>query len=131
MFSTLKNQSPAIAWALFCLIICFLPLGKVGESHLFFAGFDKLTHTGLLFVLAVFIFSGLIRTKGTSTLPASSYLRVFILLFLFGAFIELLQWKVFTYRSADLNDLFCDVLGTSMAIFCLLTLNYALQTSKK
>ncbi len=129
MQNLLKYQRLTLIWALFILVICCVSLGKAGESHLFFKGFDKLTHTGLFFVLTVFTFYGLIRKQVRLSLFMFSVVLIFM--FLFGGAIELLQWKVFTYRSAEWNDLFCDVLGSLMGIFSILVTTHAIQAQKK
>ncbi len=129
MQNLLKYQRLTLIWALFILVICCVSLGKAGESHLFFKGFDKLTHTGLFFVLTVFTFYGLIRKQVRLSLFMFSVVLIFM--FLFGGAIELLQWKVFTYRSAEWNDLFCDVLGSLMGIFSILVTTNAIQSQKK
>jgi len=130
MKKLLKYQSLTLGWALFILIICCASLGKAAESPLFFKGFDKLTHTGLFFVLTVLTFYGLIRKKENHKLSAGIYISVAVIMFLFGGLIEVLQLKVFTYRSAEWNDLFCDVLGSLMAIFSVLVTTYAVSKSK-
>jgi len=129
MQNLLKYQRLTLIWALFILVICCVSLGKAGESHLFFKGFDKLTHTGLFFVLTVFTFYGMIRKQVRLSLFMFSVVLIFM--FLFGGAIELLQWKVFTYRSAEWNDLFCDVLGSLMGIFSILVTTNAIQSQKK
>lgn len=131
MQKLLKFQSLTLLWALFILIICSISLGKVGESPLFFQGFDKLTHTGLFFVLTVFTFHGLIRKQGHMEFSLSVFIIVLLLIFLFGGAIEILQWKIFTYRSGDWNDLFCDMLGSLMAIFSVLTVTHAISSQNK
>lgn len=129
MQNLLKYQRLTLIWALFILVICCVSLGKASESHLFFKGFDKITHTGLFFVLTVFTFYGLIRKQVRLSLFMFSVVLIFM--FLFGGAIELLQWKVFTYRSAEWNDLFCDVLGSLMGIFSILVTTNAIQSQKK
>lgn len=131
MQKLLKFQSPAIIWAFFVLIICCASLGKASESPMFFKGFDKLTHTGLFFVLSVLTLFGLLRTQAQHQLSAVKYLLVLVLLVVFGAAIELLQWNVFTYRSAEWADLFCDVLGSLMGMFSALVITYAIQNQHK
>lgn len=131
MQNLLKYQSLTLSWALFILIICTVHLGKAGESHLFFAGFDKLTHTGLFFVFTILTFFGLMRKQGVFRFPASVFFTVLAIVFLFGGAIEILQWKFFTYRSGDWNDLFCDLLGSLMGIFSILMMSYAISSSKK
>ncbi len=131
MQKLLKNQSLTLLWALFILFICSVSLGKAGESPMFFKGFDKLTHTGLFFVLTVLTFYGLIRKQGHIRFTASILAIILVIMFLFGGAIEILQWKVFTYRSAEWNDLFCDVLGSSMGIFSVLVTTHAIQSQNK
>jgi len=130
MQKRLKYQSPALIWALFVLVICCASLGKAGDSPMFFKGFDKLTHTGLFFVLTVLTLYGLLRKQVHHQLPAATFLLVLLLMFSFGGIIELLQWKIFTYRSAEWADFFCDVLGTLMGIFSVLVTTYAIQTQR-
>lgn len=131
MQKLLKYQSFTLAWAFFILVICCISLGKASESHLFFKGFDKLTHTGLFFVLTVLTFYGIIRKQMHIRFSAFILVVVLFCMFLFGGAIELLQWKVFTYRSAEWNDLFCDVLGSLMGIFSILVTTHAIQSQKK
>ncbi len=130
MQKLLKYQSLTLLWALFILVICCASLGKAGESHLFFKGFDKLTHTGLFFVLTIFTFYGLIRKQTNVNLSGLAFTAVLLVMFLFGGAVELLQWKIFTYRSAEWDDLFCDILGSLMGIFSVLVVTHAIHQSK-
>jgi VanZ family protein len=131
MQNLLKYQRLALLWALFIFLICCASLGKAGSSPMFFPGFDKLTHTGLFFVLTVFTFYGLIRKQGQVKLSPSVVISVMAIMFLYGGAIELLQWKLFTYRSGDWNDLFCDLLGSLMGIFSVLITTYAISNQTK
>jgi VanZ family protein len=117
MKAVLKYYGPAILWALFILIICAVDLGPESESPMFFAGFDKLTHTGLFFTLTVLCCNGFIRQQKPRTFPYKQLAVVTIVAIFYGGLIEILQLKVFTWRDADWNDMFCDVLGTCMGIF--------------
>ncbi|MGI4021750.1 MAG: VanZ family protein [Janthinobacterium lividum] len=130
MQNLLKYQRLALLWALFIFLICCVSLGKVGSSHLFFTGFDKLTHTGLFFVLTIFTFYGLIRKQKQIGFSLAVVLTVLVIMFLYGGAIELLQWQLFTYRSGDWNDLFCDILGSLMGIFSVLLTTYAISQTK-
>lgn len=127
----LKYQGLAIGWALFILIICNMSVSGIPSSPIFFAGFDKLVHTGLFFVLTVLVFFGLIRQYGDSALSIGRVIAAIVLLILFGGAIEVLQWKVFTYRSGDWADLFADSLGTFMGAFSVLVTAYACRYEKK
>jgi len=120
----LKYYGPAILWALFVFIICSVNLGPVSESPLFFAGFDKLTHTGLLFTLVVLWCNGTIRQQRPAPLSYKQAVIITIIAIAFGGLIEILQKTIFTWRSADWWDMFCDTLGVCMGIFgVMLTVN--------
>jgi len=117
MKPALKYYWPAILWALFILIICSIKLGEVSRSPLFFAGFDKLVHCGLLFVLTVFIVSGYARMQMPRRLPHNTLLLITVIAIAYGGAIELLQHYFFTWRSGEWDDLFADTIGILMATF--------------
>ena len=117
-------------WALFILLLCIWPMGKVGGSPLFFPGFDKLVHCGLFFVLVVFTFNGFIQLKKLKHLPyAAAFLIAFVAIG-YGALIELLQKYIFTWRGCELSDLFADTTGTFMGIFSALLTSRPLPMKK-
>lgn len=117
MKPALKYYRPAILWAVFILIICSIKLGAVSKSPLFFAGFDKLVHCGLLFVLTVFMASGYMRSQTPRSLPYKALLAITLIAITFGGMIEILQHYFFTWRSGEWDDLFADTIGTLMAAF--------------
>lgn len=114
---SIKYQRPALWWALIILILCSISFGSVGESPLFFAGFDKLVHCGLFFVLTVFISHGFIRQNGGGQFTFINGVLVGLAAIAYGAIIELLQLFVFTWRGPEWNDLFADSVGAGMAVF--------------
>lgn len=123
MLRTLKFQWPAIAWALLVLILCDIPMSDVpGNSH-FFEGFDKMVHLGFFFVLTVFLFYGKIKQQNSFEYRFLTIVKIVIINVLLGGGIELLQWKVFTYRSAEWWDFFSDMLGLGMGVFSYLLLH--------
>ncbi len=123
MLRTLKFQWPAIAWALLVLILCDMPMSDVpGNSH-FFEGFDKMVHLGFFFVLTVFLFYGKIKQQNSFEFRILTIVKIVIINILLGGGIELLQWKVFTYRSAEWWDFFSDMLGLGMGVFSYLLLH--------
>jgi VanZ family protein len=130
MKSILKYYRLTILWALFILIICNVNLGGVGGSGLFFEGFDKLTHCGLFFVLIVFYCHGYLRKNQFNTLSMPSAFVITLLAVAYGAVIELLQLYVFTWRGAEWADLFCDTVGTCMAMFCILVITQTVKNVK-
>ncbi|NCD69192.1 VanZ family protein [Mucilaginibacter agri] len=128
MLQKLKYQRFTILWSAFILVMCNISLGKVGESHLFFAGFDKLVHCGFFFLFVVLAANGVIsRYKRIST--AAIFLLGFLGV-LFGALIEVLQLYVFTWRDGNWPDLFADAVGVGMATFSILVLNSAFKYAK-
>lgn len=128
MLQVLKYQRFTILWSVFILVMCSISMGKIGESHLFFAGFDKLVHCGFFFMFTVLAANGAIRHhQGISV--AGIFLLAFIGLF-FGALIEILQLYLFTWRDGNWADLFADAVGVGMAAFSILVLNSALKYAK-
>ncbi len=97
---------------------------------MFFAGFDKLVHCGLFFVLVVFVCNGLIRNYGRLYVSIGRAFIVTLLCFGFGAMIEILQKYVFTWRSGDWADLFADTVGMCMGIFSILVSLFAVNYAK-
>src|ERR1035437_1819898 len=106
MKAIFKYYKPAILWTLFIFIMCSIKLGKVGDSPLFFPGFDKLVHCGFFFVLVVFYSSGLLRQQSQRSLSYKYTITITATAILYGGLIELLQFTVFTWRSGAWGDLF-------------------------
>lgn len=116
----LKYQGLTFIWALFIFILCAIKMGSIGSSHLFFAGFDKLVHCGLFFVLTALISSGAIRASSSHTLTVAQQLLSLLIPVVFGALIEILQAYIFVWRSGEWADLFADTVGAAMALFCVM-----------
>ncbi|MEY3678131.1 MAG: hypothetical protein RI924_272 [Bacteroidota bacterium] len=117
MLQTIRYQSLAIIWALLILIACNLPAQDLPDSSLFFEGFDKLAHTGFFFVLTVLLFYGKIRQQNSYQYRLLTIIKILIISTALGAAIEWMQWKWFTYRSAEWWDFICDLLGVGMGVF--------------
>ena len=123
MFRTLKHQLPAIVWALVILILCDIPPSSVPGNGLFFEGFDKVVHLGFFFVLTVFLFYGKIKQQNSYEYRLLTIVKILSINVILGGGIELLQWKVFTYRSAEWWDFAADVTGMCMGVFSYLLLH--------
>lgn len=118
MLKTLRYQYLSILWAIFVVIMCEMPsFGDKLGNVTFFPGFDKLAHTGFFFVLTVFLFYGKIKEQNSYTYRTATILKILAITLFLGIFIEVLQLKVFTYRSAEWWDLFADMTGVGMGIF--------------
>lgn len=128
MLRTLKFQWPAIAWALLVLILCDIPMSDVPGSSKFFEGFDKMVHLGFFFVLTVLLFYGKIKQQNSFEYRILTIVKIVAINVIVGGGIELLQWKIFTYRSAEWWDFFSDMLGLGMGVFSYLLLH---RTRKK
>jgi VanZ family protein len=115
--NSIKYQRPALLWTLIILILCSISFGSIGESSLFFAGFDKLVHCGLFFVLTVFISYGFIRQNGQGRFTFINGVLIGLIAIAYGGIIELLQLFVFTWRGHEWSDLFADSVGAGMAVF--------------
>lgn len=120
----LSKYRLAIVWSVIILVLCNerLPQSSSGEGF-FFTGFDKLVHLGFFFILAVLLFFGKMAREKTDTLSISTIVKFTAICAILGGGIELLQWQVFTYRSAEWWDFGCDMLGAFMAVFSYLLLH--------
>lgn len=112
----MKHYIWAILWAVVILVLCSLP-SESTDAIPKFPGIDKLVHTGFFFVFTVLLYYGAIRRLGTSRPSWSISIRVVVFSLLFALFTEYIQWKIFTYRSAEAWDLFADAVGTGMGVF--------------
>jgi VanZ family protein len=118
MLKTLRYQYLSILWAIFVIIVCEMPSSDISTGGFtFFEGFDKLAHTGFFFVLTVLLFHGKIKEQGSYNYRALTILKILLITLFLGAIIEILQYSVFTYRSAEWWDLFADMTGVVMGIF--------------
>lgn len=120
----LKHQIWAIVWALAVLVLCNIKIPSSTQSNgLFFTGFDKLVHLGFFYVLTVLLFYGKINYQHNFNLRSLTIFKIILVSAFLGGGIELLQWKVFTYRSAEWWDFGCDMLGAFMGVFSYILLH--------
>jgi hypothetical protein len=127
----LKYYGLTLLWALFVFIMCTINLGTIGESHIFFPGFDKLTHSGFIFVLVVLWSNGYTRQQSPRKISYKQLAVILLVAIGYGGVIELLQWKVFTWRDGDWADFFSDAIGGSMGAFSIIVTANALSNEKK
>ncbi|MDA9555356.1 VanZ family protein [Pelobium sp.] len=123
MFRTLKFQWPAMLWSVLVLILCDLPTNELPSSSHFFEGFDKMVHLGFFFVLTVLLFFGKIRQQNSYDYRILTIVKIILINVALGGGIEILQWKIFTYRSAEWWDFFADMTGLAMGVFSYLLLH--------
>ncbi len=103
-------------WAIFVLVLCTMPPGDVPDFDAG-KGMDKLAHAGFFFVFCTLLYRALDRTAKGKRSPLANTLWVSTAGVVFALFTEFLQWKVFTYRTAEIGDLYADCVGIGMAIF--------------
>lgn len=113
----LKYQGWAIFWAIVILVLCNMKMPANTGSGIFFEGFDKLVHLGFFYILTIFLFYGKIRHQHNYNFRSLTIFKIVVITSALGGGIELLQWKVFTYRSAEWWDFGCDMIGVCMGVF--------------
>ncbi len=124
LLKALKDQKWAILWSVLILLLCNIKISnEVSSNRFFFEGFDKLAHTGFFFVLSVLLFYGKIKSQHNFTFRLYTIVKVLLICAFIGGVIELLQWKVFTYRGAEWWDFVCDMIGTCMGILSFVLLH--------
>ena len=117
-YKALKYQRWAIVWAVITLVLCNIELPKsTGGSGFFFEGFDKMAHLGFFYVLTILLFYGKIKYQHNYSFRSLTIFKVILICAVIGGGIEILQWKVFTYRSGEWWDFGCDMLGSIMGVF--------------
>ncbi len=116
-YKALRSYRWAFVWAVFILVLCNINLSEASNSELFFTGFDKLVHLGFFFVLTILLFYGKIKYQHNYSFRSLTIFKIILISVVIGGGIELLQWKVFTYRSAEWWDFACDMIGTFMGVF--------------
>lgn len=118
MYKALKQQKWAIFWAIIILVLCNIKLPESdGGQSFFFDGFDKMAHLGFFFVLTTLLFYGKITFQHNFAFRTLTVFKILLINAIIGGGIELLQWKVFIYRSAEWWDFACDMIGACMAVF--------------
>lgn len=117
MYKALKHQKWAILWTIIVLVLCNIKMPQSQGGGFFFEGFDKMVHLGFFFVLSVLLFYGKIKYQHNFAFRTLTIFKILLINAIIGGAIELLQWKVFIYRSAEWWDFACDMTGALMAVF--------------
>lgn len=123
--TSLKYQTAAIIWTAIIFVLCNIELPESDGVGLFFEGFDKLVHLGFFYVLSVLLFYGKIKYQHNYNFRSLTIIKIIILTACIGGGIELLQWKVFTWRSGEWWDFGADMIGVFMGIFSYVLLHKA------
>lgn len=132
-YKALKAQGWSILWTVIILVLCNMKTKPDDGPALFtfFEGFDKVVHLGFFYVLSVLLFYGKINNQHNYSFRSLTILKIILLSAALGGLIEFLQWKVFTYRSAEWWDFGCDMLGCLMGVFSYVLLHLSNYNAKK
>ena len=131
-YKVLGSQKWSIIWATIILVLCNIKMPESdGKEGFFFEGFDKLAHLGFFYVLTILLFYGKINFQHNYSFRSLTIFKIISITAIIGGGIELLQWKVFTYRSAEWWDFICDMIGTFMGVFSYILLHRSNYISEK
>jgi len=130
-YKALKYQKWAIIWSVIILVFCSIKMPQGEGEGFFFEGFDKMTHMGFFYVLTILLFYGKIKFQHNFSFRSLTIFKIILISAIIGGGIELLQWKVFTYRSAEWWDFGCDMLGCFMGVFSYALLHLSNYNEKK
>jgi VanZ family protein len=123
-YKALKSQRWSILWTVVILVLCNMKIPPSdGSEGFFFEGFDKMAHLGFFYILTILLFYGKIKFQHNYSFRSLTIFKIIIINALIGGTIELLQWKIFTYRSAEWWDFSCDMLGALMGVFSYILLH--------
>ncbi|TCC94264.1 glycine cleavage system protein H [Pedobacter frigiditerrae] len=129
-YKVLRYQIWSIIWTIVILILCNIQMPESNDLDIFFTGFDKMTHLGFFYVLTILLFYGKIKYQHNFSFRSLTIFKVILINAIIGGGIELLQWKVFTYRSAEWWDFGCDMLGALMGVFSYILLHLSNYNEK-
>lgn len=130
-FGELKYQVWAIVWTIVILVLCNMKMPDTSGSGFFFEGFDKLVHLGFFYVLTILLFYGKIKHQHNYSFRSLTIFKIIVITAALGGGIELLQWKFFTYRSAEWWDFGCDMTGVFMGVFSYILLHKSNYNEKR
>ncbi|MBS1617627.1 MAG: VanZ family protein [Bacteroidetes bacterium] len=115
MKSYLKYNWPSILWAAFILVICLMSHRHVPRVTIPY--FDKVVHFTLYFILAVLTWYGWTRQKNFPALRANTFIKVILVLTLYGLTIEIMQGTLTPDRSFDLWDELANTTGATAGVW--------------
>ena len=102
-------------WALVILVLCLMPTENLsGESWLGrINNIDKVVHGWLFFILFLSLFVA--RQKFSSRISAGTLVMILSICIGYGLLIEILQYSLTSYRSAEFLDVAADGIGATFA----------------
>jgi len=117
MKSLITSYWKSITWALVILVVCLIPSNDLDKVRLIDIPYmDKYVHLGLYFIFTVFLISEVRKFKNIDSADINKYLGLIIAPFIYGLFIEFLQYSITTTRSASIWDVFANTIGIVLAL---------------
>ena len=105
----IKYNWPSILWAAFILVICLMPGRDLPRVEII--NVDKLVHIGVHTLLALLTYFGWVRQDSYAALHRHTFLKIALLLAVYGFSVEVMQ-EVFTMdRHYDLYDALANSIG--------------------
>ncbi|TKG93514.1 VanZ family protein [Puteibacter caeruleilacunae] len=112
MFKTIFNYRKPILWIFVIFALCLTPGDRIPNTNLqLIPHFDKIVHSGLYFVLMLFLLASVhTRTK-------FNILTAMLCGLILGLFVELAQYYWIPNRSGNWQDMLANFSGILLAIF--------------
>ncbi|MDX9853758.1 MAG: VanZ family protein [Tenuifilaceae bacterium] len=113
--SFINRYWKSFAWATIILVLCGMPskdvpsLGFLNIPHL-----DKFIHLVLYFVFALLLYSGVTHKAHKKSLEPKNHITIAIIAIGYGICIEIMQYLLFTSRSAELGDAIANIAGYAL-----------------
>lgn len=108
----------SITWGAFILITCSLPSDELNRVKLInIPHIDKLVHLVLYFIFTLLLVSENNVKKYANGVTVNAIIIAAGVALGFGAMVELLQYYVFTSRSAEIWDMIANTIGFIAAAF--------------
>ena len=109
-----KQYVGSLIWGIIMIILLLMPSSSIDHTPTF-SGLDKLAHTGTFFILTTLLYREYIKKHGRATKKWIAILKVVACTVIFAGITELAQHYLSSSRTADIWDIFADVLGIAMA----------------
>ncbi|MCB0430579.1 MAG: VanZ family protein [Flavobacteriales bacterium] len=112
-----KHNAFALLWAGVILLLCGIPGDELPDCDLWdLFSFDKATHATIFAIQAASLTVGFKKQYRFFTLRYHAIGYAWLFTLLYGACTELLQWVVFTHRSADWVDMMANGVGATLGV---------------
>ncbi|MEX0595053.1 MAG: VanZ family protein [Candidatus Paceibacterota bacterium] len=117
IFSFLKYLLPAFMWAIFILVLTTVNNGGFISQSFLGLETDKWGHLFMFSILVFFIMQGLIKYWRFSFFLRKIQIYAIITAFIYGLFIELIQYFYILNRTAEFWDIVANLAGCIIGLF--------------